>query len=295
MDTELSSPDRRTALKALAAGSGHLGLASLATLGAGATSAIAASLTLDLSSESARLRAFTQMRGSLDDQLVIGYISGRYYGVVEEELTPLFGVSAATFARYRPAPQGGVEMVSFEQAYFTDLATGAYLKEWRNPYTGDTVSVPVSTMPPNKLLISPSLVFTLAKPMPGAKVEHLVLPVDVIDDDVFFVEQVRVAFPGPAAAKPFRYNEITTMRASLKDLSSPDLKRVPCAVTFSGLVGWRPWMMMGTRPGHLMAQGSGRYGVTLDKMPKAWLEATRKERPALLADPAKIMEAVWNS
>lgn len=292
MDMETANLNRRDALKVLLAGGSQLGLLAL---GASASPVVAAPQGLDLSSESARLRAFIQMRGSLDDQLVTGFISGRYYGVVDEEITPLFGVSAATFARYRPASKGGYEMVSFEQAYFTDLATGAYLKEWLNPYTGQKVSVPVTRTSPTKVLIAPDLSFALVKSMPGGKMDHRVLPVEVIDDDVLFVEQIQAAFQGPPGSKPFRYNEITTLRSSLKDLSEPGLKHVPCAVTFNSVVGWRPWMGMGARPGHLLAQGSGRYGVAMDKMPKAWLEATRQERPELLVDPGKGMDAVWNS
>ena len=48
------------------------------------------------------LRRFIKMSGALDDRLVIGFVSGRYNGVVDSELTPLFGVFAATFSRYRP-------------------------------------------------------------------------------------------------------------------------------------------------------------------------------------------------
>ena len=41
------------------------------------------------------------MRGALDGQLVVGFVSGRYDGVVDSEMTPLYGVAGATISRYR--------------------------------------------------------------------------------------------------------------------------------------------------------------------------------------------------
>ena len=97
------------------------------------------------------------MRGALDDRLVMGFISGRYYGVVEEELRPLYGLVGATFARYRPRPDGGYDGATYEIPFFTDLATGEVMERWRNPYTGEEVGVPQSGYPPSAIVIGADL------------------------------------------------------------------------------------------------------------------------------------------
>ncbi len=297
MSTDTSLMNRRAVLKLIPTTAVAVGLG----LGTRSSSA-AATEPLDLTSPSARLRTFMLMRGALDERLVVGFVSGRYYGIVDEVMTPLFGVTAATFARYRAMPKdgsanGGFEYFSFEQAYFTDLDSGAVLSTWNNPYTGQTVTVPVTSSAPRKSIITADLSFATATPIPGFNAEHIVLPAEQIGDDVLFVEQTRAAIAVPPPGKPFHYNEIVTLRASAAELGAStanNAKRVATATTFAAVVGWRPWQQMGDRPGHLMAQGSGRYGASIDAMPKAWLEATRRLRPELLSDPGKLLDAAWN-
>jgi hypothetical protein len=77
-------------------------------LGATSVSAGTAKAGASISSDpAARLEMFMMMRGALDDKLVIGCLTGRYYGIVDAQLKLLFGLVSATFSRYRPALGGG--------------------------------------------------------------------------------------------------------------------------------------------------------------------------------------------
>jgi hypothetical protein len=76
------------------------------------------------------------------------------------------------------------------------------------------------------------------------------------------------------------------MQARLSDLQAPDAKRVPCLTGYTSVVSWRPWLKMGDRPGHLMGQGAGRYGVSLESLPANWHAATAALRPDVLRDPS---------
>jgi hypothetical protein len=95
----------------------------------------------------ATLRQFVKLRGALDERLVIGFVIGRFDGVVDEVVTPLFGVLSAVFSRYRYTGSEYV-VVAYEQAYYTDLETGRVVDRMRNPYTGAVVDVPVYSRPP---------------------------------------------------------------------------------------------------------------------------------------------------
>jgi hypothetical protein len=88
------------------------------------------------------LQQFVKLRGALDERLVTGFVIGRFDGVVGDVVTPLFGVLSAVFSRYRSTSAGYV-VVSYEQAYYTDLDSGRVVERMKNPYTGDTVEVPV--------------------------------------------------------------------------------------------------------------------------------------------------------
>lgn len=247
-------------------------------------------VAFDLASEGGRARAYLMMRGALDERLVIGCVTGTYYAVVAAELTPLFGVSAATFARYRPAAAGGYEAVTAEIAYFTDLAGGAAIGRFANPFTGEVVDVPAVRSAPTRIRLLPNLDIALDTPPPGLVFDHHVAPPEVRGDDIWFTETTRTRATG--GGKPFHYSETSTLHARLSELARPGAKRVACETGFTNVVDWRPWLKMGSRPGHMMAVGAGRYGVAMADLPPAWLAATRIHHPDVLANPAGTLEPV---
>ena len=170
-------------------------------LGASASAAPMAK-SIDFTDPVKRLRAFMLMRGALDDRLVVGCMTGRYYGVVDDESMPLFGLASATFARFRPAADGGFEGASYEVPFFTDLTTGAALEQFVNPYTGETVTVPQSALPPSRIAISPDFVVTTPGAPPRLEYKHRILPPITSGDDVWMVEETFSAIQSPTRPKP---------------------------------------------------------------------------------------------
>lgn len=239
-----------------------------------------------------RLRDFLLMRGALDDRLVVGTLRGQYYAVVENEIIPLFGVISATFTRWRPLPDGRWLSASFEHAYYTDLASDEVMTDWRNPFNGSLCTVPVWTSQPTARVTDAALHTHLWKPFPGFTVKDRVSSMTEEAGEMVIVEQVASEALLPPPAKPYRYSEVVTLRAPLAALreAGAGVGRVPCANGFTAVSGWRPWLKMGEQPGHLMAQGVGRYGAEIDTLPAAWLTATRRLAPAWFQDPARHLE-----
>lgn len=249
---------------------------------------------LDLALPADRLKAFVKLRGSLDDRLVTSWVSARYYGVVGDEMRPLFHVRSAVFSRYRPAGEGGgYEAINAEIAWFTDPDSGQVLTQWRNPYTGREVKVPMGGYAPSKIFIRPDLGYALAKPVPGLEIEHEVLPFEVRGEDLYITERSRTAMRFAPGAKPFRYAESNTFHARLAEVLS-DSPHVPSDVSFTNICSWRPWMEMGDTPGHLTAIGIGKQGATMQSVPAEWQAATRQFRPEVLKDPAALLAPLWN-
>jgi hypothetical protein len=280
---------RRTALKLVAAAGA--GLAASAGTAKAAIAPVAPKL--DLMTPAGLLRAFILMRGALDERLVIGCVQGRYYGVVDDVLTPLYGVNAATFARYKRMPDGGYEAATCEQAYFTSLETGQVLENWVNPYTGETVTVPVTASKPQHIRIDKNMQFDLPA-IPGMSAKHDILPIETIGNDIWFTEQTFVTL-GKPGDKPYHYNELTTLHARRSDLGLASAKRVPCETHFSATVSWRPWLNMGDRPGHMLGNGGGLYGATMETLSPVWMEATLKARPELVHDTLGVLDPVWKT
>ncbi len=250
---------------------------------------------LDFATPEDRFLAYIRMRGSLDERLVVSYISGSYFGVVGSEVTPLWDVIGVTFTRWKRRADGGFDAVTGEIAHFLDPKTGEAPGQFLIPYTGKTVTDPRTNLPPNRIIVTPALHMEVPRMMPGAVMDHDIRTPEVRGDDVWFTEVSRVTFPAPGGGEPFRYSEAITMHAHLSDLEKPDLPRVPCEANFTNVVAWRPWMQMGDHPGHLMAIGSGRFGVTMDLLPDRWTRATRAKWPNVLENPGALLDPVWKT
>lgn len=282
---------RRSALGVLGAGMAVAG----ASLGAGNSLAKRAAGLPPLDSPEGRFRAYMMMRGALDERLVIGYVSGSYFGIVGAEMTPLWDVIGATFARYRLLPDGSYAGVTGEIAHFLDPATGEPLGRFLNPYTGKWVTDPRTNLPPSRIRLLPTLDMEVPQLPPGMQFDHLIKAPEVRGDDVWISEVTRSGMPTQAGRPAFHYNEMITMHAKSSDLARKDLKRVSCETSFTNVVDWRPWMEMAGHPGHLTAIGSGRYGVGIKELPRRWIEATRKQFPKILDDPGSLLDAVWKA
>jgi hypothetical protein len=275
----MAAATRRTILA-----SGLLGGAALA---AGPSQAASA---LDLETPEGRFKAYMLMRGALDGQIVIGFVSGRYYGIVDSEMKPLYGLAAATFSRYRVRPDGAYDGVGYELAFFTDLETGAALDTFHNPYTGEDVSVPITASPPGPLIIKPSLEVEVAGLPPGFSGHDRVVSTFTSGPDVWFTEETTTSIPIPGVPKPFHYNEVLSIHATRAELEKPGITHVRAATGYSSIVTWRPWLKMGDRPGHLLGTGAGRYGATFDELPANWRAAAAKHRPDIFKDPGALLK-----
>lgn len=234
-----------------------------------------------------RFRRFLMMRGALDDRLVVGEIDAQFHALIDGQTVPLCGLLAVTFTRWQAAGDGTWLSASFEHVYYTDIASGAVLTEWRNPVTGRTVPVPAYSSKPSVRRLKPDLSFELTRPLPpGATMEDRVNAAYEDRGEQVFVERVQALMPRPGQASPHAYGELVTLRAPLAALREPQARQVRTRNSFSSVSGWRPWMQMGDQSGHVLGHGSGNYGLTLDEINQRWLAAARAGGVEWLADPA---------
>ncbi len=242
----------------------------------------------DFSDRGQLLTAIARMRGAADDRLVIGWVIGTRYAVIDSRATPMFGILAGTFARYRRLDAERFEARTLELAFFTDPESGEYLARWRNPVTGLTVTVPRTRMGPSRILLTAD---GLRVPEPngaaaGLEIRHRFRPPVVHQDDVWITEEIRVfGEPRQPGERPFAYNENSSYHASLQALAEPAQTAVPVQVSFQSLVSWRPWMGFGDTPGHSLARGNGRRVLRVEDLPAAYLALVERHHPDVLADP----------
>ena len=271
--------------------------------GAGALAAAAAPMMgnapasggFDYTSQAGRLRTVLLMRGALDDRLCVNWARARYFGIIGDEMKPMFGVISVVFNRFRRTADGGVENATLEVAYFTDHDCNQALDTYENPYTGEIVSIPEGGLPASGVRISPDLHYSLTHERPGVTLDHTFYPVFHSGDEVWLTESENAAVALPGGLPPFRYQDVTTFHAPRAEVEHPDAVAVGSRVGYSSVTSWRPWLKMPTgTPGHLSAFGSGRTNSRMEDVPQAWLDATAIRNPHLLDNPAAALDPVWN-
>lgn len=274
--------------RALLGGIGGAGL-----MAAGTPALAATGHTLDFSNRKDQLTALIKMRASMDNRIVMGGVKGYYYGVVNNKMTPLYGVLAGTLATYKQVDEWNYEGASFEVAYFTDWETGELLETFDNPYTGETVEVPQTRSGPSKLFLSlegrraPSDNPALA----GLDINHRFITPRNDNGTVVLVEEIRVGTPDGFSGPSFHYNEVTTYRAQMADVANPDVMLANDSTHFNGIVSWRPWLKMSGHPGHLFGTATGGRFETIEDYPPYYVELTNKHHPDVFSDPAALLES----
>lgn len=247
---------------------------------------------LDLKDRGDFLNAVVKMRGSVDERLCIGWVTGTRYVVIDNKAIPMMGLLAATFTQYRRSRPDAYTARSIEVAYFIDLETRKLIETWRNPFTDRVVDVPMVRMGPSQFEITADGldIKRAAGEAVGMTFNHSFKPAIVRGDDVWITEVIDVhGTPQVEDANPFIYNEMTTYRAKMSALADPARATVSTDVSFHGLVSFRPWMGFGEMSGHTTAHGAGTRSASMGDLPKYYVELTREFHPDVLDDPLAVL------
>jgi len=136
MHHSLQAYSRRTVLSAGAA----LSLAALAPrIAPGAATTQGA---LDFSKPADNLYAWAKTWGTLGDEPVFGGHEGTFFAVIgQQRIIPLVGYIGFGSLQFKVLENGSLRYRGKDATYYTDLATGRIIDEWRNPFTGENCKV----------------------------------------------------------------------------------------------------------------------------------------------------------
>jgi hypothetical protein len=272
--------NRRTLLQLLAASGTGLGTAS--RLMAGEQPA--------LDDPDLLLEAYQRLSGSLDDRLVIWWMSGTRYGVVDAKATALYGMEVGMFHRWYRQPDGSFKAAFFELTYYSDPRTGELLRTFENPYTGAMDKVRHVRLGPEIRHLTTSGLASPDNPMVHDYYNSLG-PAVINDDHLWIPTSVEatIKFPKPTAPQ-ILLNLYTTVQGSLADALNPDLVSAPCTLEFHNVLKWEPWMQMGDHPGHMMSTASGRKLASLDQLPANYVAMAEEVHGKYIADPDAALD-----
>lgn len=247
----------------------------------------------DLNNPNDLLTCQVKLRGSLDERMVIAWIRATQYAVVDTVLTPLYHLLNASFQKFSRIDDNSYGIAMLELAYFTDLHTGEPLSEFTNPFTNETGSVPPALFGPNHVsLTAEGLQAPEHFPFGTLTFEGQLGPGYTDGNEVWIREEtlVKMTSDNPAFGN-YIYNELVTYCGSWVDANDSSILSVPANVTYNTTSNWRPWMMPGETPGHIMSEGYGKKVSSVDELPADYLALARRLDPQVIADPEKVLTA----
>ena len=113
------------------------------------TADAATKAAIDVKDPRAMMMILARLQGDVSGKTLYGYQKGQVFGLIGGAGLPLadygrrlYDYEGAGVSRSRVLPNGDVETKSRSWLFYTDAATGAYIKTWRNPMTGKDVTVP---------------------------------------------------------------------------------------------------------------------------------------------------------
>jgi len=238
------------------------------------------------------IRLLRRVRYAGDERPFFWWMAGTRYGQVDNRLEPLFDMAILSVMRVKGTDPDRFAVTSLELVAPLDLAGGAALVRWRNPYTGAELTPTPRPVGPLTTVYSPDGREPPAQ-LPGSRIEMRKPPYRVLatDGDVFvrddsFAEAIALDGKSP----PYPVGDLAEYHARRRDLETDAARFVPATVAFTAVTGWQRWMGMAGRPGGSVARAMGRKVQRLGEVPDRVLAPLRATFADVMADPVAALD-----
>jgi hypothetical protein len=265
---------RRTALGT----AGAAGLSLFPAFGAVASTASAPrvdDLALPVTPEE-NLENLVRMTASLDPEDTPWFYNGSVYAVTDGaaplELMRVQGMEIYKMVRLR---SGGFLMKGATVTFFTDVATGEWLHQMENPFTGKIIEVPAL----NAVSGDRGYLYQTTGVRPEWVADDIAdAPLDLwwTRAGEFVWLHNETVYP-PGLPQPRKQRQSQFVRAD--HFADKDRRRLPAAFTVSFFAPWSEWLGMGDRPGHLLWHASGAKLESVKDLPRTYLKRIEAEYP----------------
>lgn len=238
--------------------------------------------------------------GERDGQPAVYYWSGNVYSRVEGERDRLLfrgeGMNIRQCVAVTDPQRGkGYRQVSREIMLYLDPATGEVLREWKNPWTGDTVEVmhiandPVNGRP-SFPVGADGKPYTINVKRMGPWVQ---MPLEV---PLFYNNVLGGAYQ-EYVGNDYHAMEIFDFAARADELLDTSKPTAYPSVSWVRLSNWLPWMKMRSRQGIMIFNAMGTKLRSFDELPPVLKQEIAANYPAYTAPPpgddARPNETTW--
>jgi hypothetical protein len=256
---------------------------------------------LDLRDPADHLRMYIKMSASEEEgaETLLVY-EGTTFAVTEgTNLVPLYGMVGFSPVRTFRQPDGAWQILANEAAVFTDLATGAALDTWRNPYLDNReVEVWHLRTGPVNLRIDPKKPISvggwrLLRPS-SYGTDGFFMPVSEHDGNYIVALDAQAnrknpldpaMWPAESSGPNMRYSEHNTWRVNKAEIENPNIPSPQIFAAWHTNKEWRPWMLMGQRPGHIYNHLVAYKVKSIADAPRVVIDYYAKRAPEYLTAP----------
>ncbi len=261
------------------------------------------SMTFEPGSLSPRetLDTLVRLRGDLAQPVWL-WFEGRVYGRPPDGLmTPMFGFTSLLRVRYEMISDTRAAFEQRESAHYTDLATGAPVGGFYNPYTRKTNIAVGYVSPKFRYEFTADGAYSTRS---GKKIGTMMEQLATDGTHVWTSERRENTFPAgidadifpDAFVDPMRQSvDIATYKARLEDLAAPAPAFVPATTDFVADIPWPLWMFMGDRPGFSVWIGHGAKTQTLDALPDDLRRRVAAVHPGFMDNPFEVDASAWTT
>jgi hypothetical protein len=252
---------------------------------------------VDLADPRFNMMTLSKLQSDLSGKVNYGYSRGQVYGIrvgkglqIAEYGVRIYDYEGASVKRSRVRADGSVETRSRSWLFYRDPETGAYLKSFKNPYTGQTVDVP-----PFRGGISGG-VLTLNGPEVSAnftmestvfnkptKLEYMVVGKRAWITRHAFTRWVP---KGGAARTEFT---LDVWECLAKDLYNMRSTAIEATSSWTSQTEFQTWLKMPEDvQGHQIWRSDGMRVYSIDDLPPDFVKQSKAEMPGLLTDPIEF-------
>ncbi|MGI9229646.1 MAG: DUF1838 family protein [Gammaproteobacteria bacterium] len=244
---------------------------------------------IDFNTTKGYLQAQRKIQCSLRDNQPITYMwQGRAYSRVpgerDKKLFQVLGMNVRQCVTIKDAKKGeGYRLVSREIMLYLDPETGEILREWQNPWSGETVKViHVANDPVNG---RPN--FGLDRAGKPQKFDPL-----VIDGKAFMSFEIPLFYTNALGGDYQKYvggtyhaTEIFNFSADIDDIADLSGHTADIDVAWVRIAQWLPWMEMGSRAGLMYVNAVGKKLAGWDELPDKIKREIKANYPKYTAPP----------
>ncbi len=226
--------------------------------------------------------------GEADGKQAVYHFSGKIYSRVEGEPDRLLfiaeGMNVRQCVAIEDAKRGkGYRLVSREVLFYIDPKTGQILRQWANPWSGETVDVihihndPVNSRP-NFVTGADGKPATFTGRREG---KWLFMPFEV---PLFYENVLSGAYQDYVGGK-YHAMEIFDFVANANDMLDTKNATAYPSIAWVRVSDWMPWMKQRGRQGVMIFNATGSKLKSFDELPTIMKEEIAKNYPIYTAPP----------